>query len=151
MAFRTGLETDILFHLLRGAYNPYMVWDPSDIFLGLWIGDPGDGEGGFDPGDSGNHEVSGAGYARVEVSTQSEWKTIGGSTPAGETFVNLAAITFGQAEEDWGDVTHFVLCSSLTGLGIQILLRGGLAGAPITIESGSIPRFAAEALAVSLD
>lgn len=150
MAFRTGCESDVLMHLLEGAYNEFLRWTPPHIFLGLWIGNPGDGEGGHDPGDPGNHEVDGAGYARVEVSTQSGWETIG-AFEGGETFVNSSMIVFDEATEDWGDLTHFVLCNSLTGLGIQVLVYGVLVDAPVLVMAGSVPSFAAAKLAITVD
>lgn len=134
MSFTNLLERQILNHLFSHG-NFLLVWEPPDLFVGLWIGSPGElGTGG--------EEVSGNGYARVEYTVWS----IATDTPT--VVYNLEEIVFPVATGNWGEIDYFVLCDSLTGEGV--LAYDMLTNAR-DIVTGCIPRFGASTLKVYLD
>jgi len=131
VSFSTYFENEILDHLcLKGDYIA------GYMYLGLWIGNPTDSGGG-------GAEVSGGAYTR-QVMTGVHW-----GTAAAGVILNNLIVTFAEATANWGDVTHFVLMDALTGG--NMLISGTLIGAPISIVTGSIPRFAIGTLVITLD
>lgn len=58
-----------------------------------------------DPGDSGEqNEIDSAGYTRAETVSGEDW-----DTSSTGIFENSSDILFDEAEEDWGEISHFSL------------------------------------------
>lgn len=133
------LENKLIDFLLRG--QPYTP-GPS-TFLALFTSATSDSGGGT--------EVSGGGYARVDVpSTLASWAatdgagttTVSGGT-GGQTS-NNAAISLPDRTADWGVVTHFALFDAQTGG--NMLLHGPL-DSSVSLVQGTVPvQFAAGAI-----
>lgn len=135
MSFSNYSERALLNHLFSHG-NALLTFDPPDIYVGLWVGNPGeDGASGA--------EVSGDGYVRV---AETSW-SIATGTPT--IVYNAAETTFPVATGHWGEVTHFVLFDAITGG--NMLLYGPLTDAPLEIIPGSVPRFDIGSLIVRLD
>jgi hypothetical protein len=63
-----------------------------------------------DPTDSGqNNEVSASSYSRPSTQAGTDWDT------SNNTFTNIVDIEFPEAQEDWGNISHFSLWDSSTG------------------------------------
>jgi len=130
MSFTDTLEA----YMLNALCND-IPYSATALWIGLWIGNPGEtGSGGA--------EVSGSGYVRVDA--YGKW-----GIPVLSTIVNDTVILFPEALNNWGSVTHFSLHTLQSG-GFM-LAHGPLQGAPINITVGSIPRFAASSMAITLD
>lgn len=136
MSFTNLLERVLLNHTFSHG-NPLFVFTPPTIYVGLWIGDPG--EDGVE-----GSEVSGVdtGYVRIAVPL---WSVASG-TPT--TIFNLEELVFPEATADWGEVTHFGIFEELTE---GDLLMYGMLWSPRNIIAGSIPRFLVGAIEVSLE
>lgn len=121
---------------------------PAKLYISLKLASDSDAMQGT--------EVSGGGYARVEVvsslanwaGTQGAGSTVASSGSSGTTS-NNNAITFPTPSAAWGQVVGFGIHDSLTG-GIE-LFYAPLA-APKTINNGDpAPSFAPGALTVQVD
>lgn len=99
------LENKLIDHTIRGVNYPA----PPSVFLALFTADSGL------EANNPTAEVSGAGYARMEV---------GGSS--GRSFTPAGTVTIGQtelaqdvefpiADADWGTVTHYAVMDAATG------------------------------------
>lgn len=126
--FTRYAENELLERFLgRTPHNP-----PTYIWVGLLTGDPGD-----DATNTNCNEVPhvGTSYARVPT-LGSQW-----ALSTGKDCYNLVTITFPEAEESWGTVTHFgifdVGAPTLPG---HILLSGLLYPAR-EVGIGCVPRF----------
>lgn len=86
----------------------------------------------------GGTEVDGDGYARVEV-------VFAAATSPGSTS-NTDDLTWEEAEEDWGEITHVVLFDS-----DEVMLFVGEMTAPKEITAGKVFQINAGAMSVSLD
>jgi len=138
MSFSNFIENHILDWLLNaGSYTP----DPAGLYyLALWIGTPGE------DGSLGSEVSNANGYVREAVTSFTWDAAVGG------IIVNGVPIAFPEATPSgWGNVTHFALFDSGTWGAGNMLMYGPLQGAPITIASGSIPRFGVGAIAIQLD
>lgn len=100
--------TDYLKSQVSGwiAQNESFAAPPSNIYIALHNGEPGS--------DASNNELDpnagAAGYSRYESASPADWtETSPGS------FENTSDFLFDQAQEDWGEVTHFSLWDSQTG------------------------------------
>jgi len=129
------LEEEILKHIFRtGSFTK-----PAALYVGLMTA-VSDGEAGTVT------EVSGDGYARVAVAPgDANWDA---AVEGNGTTANTNAITFPEAEADWGTVTHFGIWDANT---IGNLLVYAALTVPRNITSGSTPEFAAGALTVQID
>ena len=115
------LENQILNHLLRtGSYTK-----PSTIYVGLYSAAPSDSGGGT--------EISGNGYARVQVGPgDSSW---GAPSGGNGTTTNLAAVSFPTPTgSGWGTVTHFALFDAATS---GNMLMWGALDAPQVVGAGN--------------
>ena len=125
------LKDGVINHLLRTASLP----KPSGVYVALYTADPGPGDGGT--------EVSGGGYARVQVGpSNAAW-----NDPAGTgVTANTSDIVFPTPSADLGLATHFALKDALTG-GAQIYSNA--LAPPRTLSNGVSVRFPAGSLTVS--
>ena len=73
---------------------------PSELYVALHTSNPGN-----DP--DGSSEVDADDYDRASVSTTGGWDTTGTGGPSG--FENAEDVHFGEAESDWGTITHVSL------------------------------------------
>ena len=81
---------------------------PTEYYVALTTGVPALDDDGTTLSDV---EVAGASYARQSIATGVDaW-----APAAAHTISNLISLDFGEAEEDWGIITHFVLCTAVTG------------------------------------
>jgi hypothetical protein len=66
----------------------------GNVYVGLHTGPPGD--------DAQNNEVTASGYSRADTIAGNDWdvSTVG-------QFENTSDILFDEAEENWGDISHF--------------------------------------------
>lgn len=130
MSASNDLEAKILDHIFSlAAYTPV---DP--IYVALYTADP------TESGSAESNEVSGTGYARVEVDAGSEeWGR------SGSVVSNLNAIDFGTVGSGgWGTLTHFALVDTASGSG-NILFAAELAvsqptaeGNPVSFQAGDL-------------
>jgi len=127
--FSDILEDELLDHVLKtGAFAV-----PTNIFVALWVGDPGDdGAGGA--------EVSGGSYARIVCDS---W-----DVAAARATENSIAVTFPEATGSWGVVTNFALFDAVTG---GSFLAHGTLGASKTIGAGDNAQFAIGDFDISVD
>jgi hypothetical protein len=90
--FTDYLEGQIVNWMVSGSDMPA---SHSNIYVALHTSDPtNSGE---------NNEVSASSYARVSTTAGTDWSV------SGNTFSNLIDIEFPEAQEDWGNITHFTL------------------------------------------
>lgn len=103
---------------------------PANWFIGLFSASPGEG--------TPVNELSGGGYARVQVQNISANWTNQGQQPQGLTFANTNTVTFPQATAAWAQATNFGLFDALTG---GNLWWSGPLDTPTTIAIGDTARF----------
>lgn len=106
---------------------------PAQYYLGLSTTAP------FVDGTNVTEPSSGAGYARVPVTSLSE--------PADGTISNPYPITFEESTGNWGVVTHFVIYDQESG---GNLLMYDALNTPKTVEAASIMTFRANSLSLSV-
>jgi hypothetical protein len=87
------LENKLLDHVLRGT----SYTSPTTVFMGLYTSDPGDGNSGT--------ECTGGAYARQIVSV---------TTATGGIVTSSADVTFPQATDNWGTISHIGLLDAIT-------------------------------------
>ena len=87
------LEDKLLDHVLRGT----SYTSPTTVYVGLYTTDPGD--------DNSGTEVDGGCYARQVVSV---------TTASGGVVTSSGDVTFPQATDNWGTITHIGLLDALT-------------------------------------
>lgn len=136
------LENKLIDHLLRAT--PYTA--PSKTYVALLTAVLDDTGGGT--------EVSGDGYARVEITsgtgawTATQGGTSGASSGTGGMTTNASTISFPTPSASWGTVTHFGLYDAATGG--NLLLYGALTSSKVINEGDSVS-FAAGALSFQID
>jgi hypothetical protein len=136
------LENKIIDHLFRTA----SFTKPSALYVALFTAAPSDAAGGT--------EVSGGGYARVNLAPlDTNWKatqggTSGVSSGTGGATANAVAITFPAPSANWGTVTHFGIFDASSG---GNLLIWDVLTASRTILSGDpAPSFAVDQLTITV-
>lgn len=108
---------------------------PSNLHIALYTAGPTDAGGGT--------ELTGAGYARVQVSrADSQWTLSSGAVS------NTNTITFPTPSANWGNVTHFGIFDASTGG--NLLFHGSLTTAK-TVNSGDTVTFPAGQLVIQFD
>lgn len=91
-------ESSIVNWIVGGTNMPAAL-DP--VYIALHTNDPtNSGE---------DNEVTAASYSRVATQASTDWDILG------NTFSNDVEIKFPEAEENWGNVSHFSLWDSETG------------------------------------
>jgi len=121
------LENKLLDHVLRGT----SYTSPTTVYVGLYTSDPGD--------DNSGTECTGGAYARQELSV---------TTASGGIVTSSADITFPQATDDWGTISHVALLDAITSGNL-------LMHTPLTtskdITTGDVLRISSGDLTASLD
>lgn len=136
MSFSNLLERVLLNHTFSHG-NFLLTYTPPTIYLGLWVGDPGE-----DGVEGSEVDAVDTGYVRLAAA---DW-SIATGTPT--MIYNASVITFPEATTDWGEVTHFGILNALTE---GSFLMAGMLWSPQNIIAGSIPSFPVGAIEVSLD
>lgn len=145
-AMSNYLENKLIDYVFRGqSYTP-----PGNTWIGLLTT-------GTSDANTGQVEVSGGNYARVQVgSTLLNWSATQGSSNTsisvgdnGTTY-NINAITFPvPTGANWGVITAFGMYDAVTGG--NLLFYGNLT-TPKTVNNGdAAPTFSASALSIQLD
>lgn len=129
-SFADYWENEILDHLFgKGSYTP------PTIYVGLSTADPTDDASGL-------AEPSGGSYARV-ATAGADWNVASGGAIA-----NANDITFPEATDSWGTMTHFALFDAASA---GNMLAHGTLSVSKSISSGDTAKFAAGDLDVTLD
>lgn len=140
--FTNPVSQDILEHLLKVA-----SWTQASVVYGLL------GLSTSTPDDTGAiaewDEPSGGAYARVNIAHPTvTWSFTTGTTSVSAK--NSTEVTYPQATADWGTVTYFGLVDSATTGAGTVWMWGTLTSAKL-IQTGDIPKFAVDAITLSLD
>lgn len=147
--FSNLYENLILDHLfgLGPPLEQFTKW------VGLCTADPGEAGGGGDCDEV--LEVidsNPSGYARVETAdhgdAESDWEVPGAEIPG--RVMNVKTITFPEALENWGVVSHFILINTADWSTGGVLFFGPLYESR-EIIAGSVPRFDPGALVITVD
>jgi hypothetical protein len=121
------LENNLLDHVLRGT----SYTSPTTVFVGLYTSDPGDDHSGA--------ECTGGAYARQILSV---------TTASGGIVTSSADVTFPQATDAWGTISHIGLLDAVTAGNL-------LMHTPLTtsraIETGDVLKISSGSLTASLD
>lgn len=136
MSFADYLENKLLDHLLGGATYSQL----TTVYIGLSTTTPTDSGGNF------TEPSSGYNYSRVSVLNaigDGKWSTASGGSKS-----NAAIISFPQASDVWGEVTHFGIFDQATG---GNCLATGLLSTPKTIGALDTVQFSIGNLIVTLD
>lgn len=95
--FTTYVEEEIVKWLVGGEDMPTAH---SNIYVSLHTDDP--------TNDGTENEVTAESYDRAETTADTDW------TITGNSFENAVEIAFPEAEESWGNVSHFVIWDGST-------------------------------------
>ena len=121
------LENKLLDHVLKGV----SYTSPTTVYVGLYTSDPGD--------DNSGTECTGGAYARQELSV---------TTASGCIVTSSADVTFPQATDSWGTISHIGLLDAVTSGNL-------LMHTPLTtsraIETGDVLKISSGSLTASLD
>ena len=121
------LENKLLDHVLRNV----SYTSPTTVFMGLYTSDPGD--------DNSGTECTGGAYARQVVSV----------TTASDGIVTSSAdVTFPQATDNWGTISHIGLLDALSSG--NLMMHTPLTTSK-TIDEGDIFKVPLGQLTASLD
>lgn len=137
------LENKLIDHLLRNTAFTM----PATIYVALFTAAPSEAGGGT--------EVSGGGYARVQVGpgtaawAATQGGTSGASSGTGGQSSNVADITFPAPTLAWGTITHFALMDAASGG--NMLMQTALAVPKVVNGGDQAPKFPAAGLTVTLD
>ena len=121
------LENNLLDHVLRGT----SYTSPTTVFVGLYTSDPGD--------DNSGAECTGGAYARQTLSV---------TTASGGIVTSSADVTFPQATDNWGTISHIGLLDAVTAG--NLLMHTPLTTSK-TIELGDIFKVPLGNLTATLD
>lgn len=136
MSATNAVETAILQLIFNGttwasvadnaASSPY-----TSYYLSLHTADPGD------TGDQTTNEAAYTGYARLQVTRDTD-----GWTVSGDAATNAATLTFGKCTASPGNpITHVGIGTASSGAGV-LLLSNPLASS-LTMQAGIVPLFEA--------
>lgn len=132
-------EKKLLDYLFR---DTALGLDATNWWIALFTSTPTDSSVGT--------EVTGGSYARVAVvRTGAGFDAASGASPG--TTQNTGTITFATATADWGTVTGFGICKSLSGALSTDLAYWGALGANKTVSNGDTASYAAGTLSVTQD
>jgi hypothetical protein len=121
------LENKLLDHVLRGT----SYTSPTTVFVGLYTSDPGD--------DNSGTECTGGAYARQILSV---------TTATDGIVTSSADVTFPQATDNWGTISHIGLLDAITSG--NLLMHTPLTTSK-TIDEGDILKIPTGSLTASLD
>lgn len=122
-------------HILSWIAGTDMPTAPTTVYVGLSTANPGE------DGSSMTEPAALDGYGRVAVTFAAVQQ---GADAA--TMSNDAAVAFGPASANWGDITHFAIFDAATA---GNMLRHSALSAPVTINSGDSATFAVGALTIA--
>jgi hypothetical protein len=133
------LELALIKHLFKKAE----LTIPAGIWLGLHTSDPTDAN-------AGSTEISGNGYARVQVVDNDHHVNSSSSSGMFSKFVfdtndnltNSSAIDFTEATGSWGTVSHWSLWTDATNTGSSYFLMSGALNSGVGVASGDQFRIA---------
>ena len=123
----TYLENKLLDHVLRST----SYTSPTTVYVGLYTSDPGDDDTGT--------ECTGGAYARQILSV---------TTASDGVVTSSADVTFPQATNSWGTISHIGLLDAVTSG--NLLMHTPLTTSR-TIEAGDVIKIATGSLTASLD
>jgi hypothetical protein len=123
----TYLENKLLDHVLRST----SYTSPTTVYVGLYTSDPGDDDTGT--------ECTGGAYARQILSV---------TTASDGVVTSSADVTFPQATDSWGTISHIGLLDAITDG--NLLMHTPLTTSR-TIEAGDVIKIATGSLTASLD
>jgi hypothetical protein len=123
----TYLENKLLDHVLRST----SYTSPTTVYVGLYTSDPGDDDTGT--------ECTGGAYARQILSV---------TTASDGVVTSSADVTFPQATDSWGTISHIGLLDAVTSG--NLLMHTPLTTSR-TIEAGDVIKIATGSLTASLD
>jgi len=112
---------------------------PDPIYVGLHTADPGETP-------DGSTEVGSGDYARVSVTAGSGW-----DTPNPNDFQNASEISFGEATNNWGTISHVSLWDDTKGAAGENCLANYALNTSKAIDSGDEAVFRTGDLSFSLD
>lgn len=121
------LENKLLDHVLRST----SYTSPTTVYVGLYTSDPGDDDTGT--------ECTGGAYARQILSV---------TTATDGIVTSSADVTFPQATDSWGTISHIGLLDAVTSG--NLLMHTPLTTSR-TIEAGDVIKIATGSLTASLD
>lgn len=121
------LENKLLDHVLRST----SYTSPTTVYVGLYTSDPGDDDTGT--------ECTGGAYARQILSV---------TTATDGIVTSSADVTFPQATDSWGTISHIGLLDAITSG--NLLMHTPLTTSR-TIEAGDVIKIATGSLTASLD
>jgi hypothetical protein len=121
------LENKLLDHVLRST----SYTSPTTVYVGLYTSDPGDDDTGT--------ECTGGAYARQILSV---------TTATDGIVTSSADVTFPQATNSWGTISHIGLLDAVTSG--NLLMHTPLTTSR-TIEAGDVIKIATGSLTASLD
>lgn len=134
-SFSNYTENKVLEHIVGEA-----SFTMPTAFVALYTADPTD----TGTGSQAQEVTLGANsYSRVATNTN-HW-----ASASGGTIKNGSDITFPEASGAWGTVTHFAILDA-SGTAANMLAHSALT-ATKAISSGDTPKFAADALTITLD
>ena len=134
-----NLELALIKHLFKKAE----LTIPAGIWLGLHTGNPLDGN-------TGSNEISGNGYARVQV-VDNDHNASGNSSSGmfskfgfdtNDNLTNSSAIDFAEATGSWNTISHWSLWSHATETGDSYFLMSGSLNSGVGVASGDQFRIA---------
>ena len=120
------LENKLLDHVLRGT----SYTSPTTVFVGLYTSDPGD--------DNSGAECTGGAYARQSLSV---------TTASGGIVTSSADVTFPQATDNWGTISHIGLLDAVSSG--NLLMHTELTTSK-TISTGDVLKISSGSLTASL-
>lgn len=119
------------------------------VYVALHTGDPNnDGDSTTEPANQ--NEVAAADYSRVGVTADTSNWSMDSSSQQSTQIENATEITFGIADNDWGEITHWSLWTDQQGNGGDPLWAADL-NDPKTINTNDEIRFPSGALVCDLD
>jgi hypothetical protein len=136
MSFGDYLENELLDHVFGCGDTGTDFTPPTNIYVALSTADPGDDGATINEPDD-----TGFSYAR-QSTDGADW-----GAAAGGAVSNSTAVTFPQATESWGSITHFALFDALTS---GNFLGGAILSAAKTIDTDDTAEFAIGDLDVTL-
>jgi len=112
---------------------------PGNLYVGLHTSNPGNSP-------DGSTEVGASDYSRVSTTTGTDWNTTGTGGPSG--FENANELSFGEATNNWGTISHVSLWDSSSG---GNALAAFALNSSKTIDSGDEAKFNAGDLSFDIN
>lgn len=140
MPFSTNYANNVLNYIFgkSGSMNV-----PTNVYLALSSNDPEADNGTFT-------ELSGGGYTRVHISTQSGVYPNLMNAAANRAITNKSQINWNKATAKWADIKGFALYTAATGG--EMIYYGKITNAEgkVSVDSGAVALFDPGALKISI-